>query len=126
MEPSKDRIAAQRIITENDNPKGKSSGPVLPSHKYFSTKDPSKSKPVHRKRPPKTEPESEPKPPEPVDEPVVSDDNEEENTPQAAFKMKDHTLKKFKEERFFKCPVCNVWETLLVSSMTISNKKMNH
>ena len=117
-EPSKDRIAAQQEIITNDKLKGKLAAPKLSGRKNFIKKDPSKSKPTHRHiNALKTEQESEQPPTEDNDnvdiedgEPNLDANSEpKDNTVKCgSFKTTDHSLKKHKEEHYFRCPVCGI------------------
>ena len=103
--PSSSRIAAQDEIHRRDLPKGKPSTPVVPACK-FTTKDPSRSIPVHWRN-------LKVKPPSDLDTvmpiPDEHDEPEEELvTPKGSFATENHGLKKYKPDRWFKCPVCGI------------------
>ena len=98
-EPSKERIAAQQQIIENDFPKGRPPRPQI-VRKTFATKDPSRSKPSHR-RDIKTEVQT-------AQKDLTNTEPIPSNTLRGAFETVDHRLKKYKQERYFKCPVCDI------------------
>ena len=108
--PSSSRIAAQDEIRHRDLPKGKPSTPVVPAHR-FTMKDPSRSTPVHRRKP-KVEPPSNPDPDTFTLVPDEQDEHEanpqDSVTPKGSFAMENHGLKKYKPDRWFKCPVCGI------------------
>ena len=109
--PSSGQIAAQEKIRKHDFPKGKRAAPIIPPWR-FVTKDPSKSKPVHGRKP-KVEPKTElVSPNHNVDdndtEPVTPvPDEVSDSVPKGAFNTTNQ-LKKFKPERYFKCPKCGI------------------
>ena len=104
--PSSSRIAAQEGIRRRDLPKGKPSTLIIPSHR-FTTKDPSHSTPVHRRKP-KVELTSETETVTPVPNEPPNDEPSEESTPKGSFVTESHGLKKYKPERWFKWPVCGI------------------
>ena len=91
-----------------DLPKGKPSTPVVPAHR-FTTKDLSRSTPVHWRKP-KVEPPIDPD----TVTPIPDDHNEHEEkpqenvTPKGSFATENHGLKKYKPDRWFKCLVCGI------------------
>ena len=120
-EPSKECIAAQQEIVSNDKPKGKPAAPKLGVRRHFTTKDPSKSKPTHRRKnvldtdkrceSPSAliendgdeNSENDTKP-----NPNVNSDPKDNSVKCGSFKTTDHNLKKHKEEHYFRCPVCGI------------------
>ena len=103
--PSSSRMAAQDEIHRRNLPKGKPSTPVVPACK-FTTKDPSHSIPVHQRNL-KVEPPSDLDTVMPI--PDEHDEPEEEPvTPKGSFATENHGLKKYKPDRWFKCPICGI------------------
>ena len=97
--PSSNRIAAQDEIHRRDLPKGKPSTPVVPACK-FTMKDPTRTIPVHQRKP-KVEPDPDPDTVTPVPD---EQDVQDIVTPKGSFATEDHGLKNYKPERWFKMP----------------------
>ncbi|MCG8620578.1 MAG: hypothetical protein MJE68_01085, partial [Proteobacteria bacterium] len=113
-EPSKDRIAAQQMIETSEKPKHRPPKPDISKGRRFFRKDPSKTKPVHR-RPVSTVTEKDDPPKNPDVKPGTSNVTDlESSPPKGQFKTKEHGLKKHKEVRYFRCPKCGIHKTTVM------------
>ena len=104
--PSSSRMAAQEEIRHRDLPTGKPSTLIIPARR-FTTKDPSRSTPVHQRKP-KVEPSSDTETVTPVPDKQPDEEPPGNVTPKGSFAIENHGLKKYKPERWFKCPVCGI------------------